>query len=439
MDFLIKALQLILSLSILVILHEFGHFFFARLFKTRVEKFYLFFDPWFSLFKIKKGDTEYGIGWLPLGGYVKISGMIDESMDKEALQQPAQPYEFRAKPTWQRLLIMVGGVFVNFITAFAIFWLILFKWGESYIPAENAVYGFNYHPIAHEIGIEDGDRVLMVDTFVIENAQMVGRYLFIEKASEITVQRGDSIFKLSLPLDIKKNLLSREVRTFADYRFPVIVDSVIPGMAAEKAGLLKHDSIMSVNGVETPFYNQLIAELGKNVGKTVDIGVYRGPETLSLSIFVNEAGKIGFGPKSPSEILGYKVISYGFFEALPAGISKGVKLLVNYVKQLRLIFTREGAKQIGGFGAIGSLFPSVWDWESFWYNTAFLSLILAFMNILPIPALDGGHVLFLVYEIVTRRKPSEKFLEYAQITGMILLFGLLIYANGNDIFRHFFK
>lgn len=439
MEFLIKALQLILSLSILVILHEFGHFFFARLFKTRVEKFYLFFNPWFSLFKYKKGDTEYGVGWLPLGGYVKISGMLDESMDKEQLAKPAEPWEFRSKPTWQRLLIMVGGVLVNFITAFVIFWLILFKWGESFIPADNARYGFAYHPIGHEIGLQDGDRVLKVDTFVIDNVLKVGRYLMLEEPGEMTVQRGDSVFTLPVPADIKTRLLAQEVRQFADYRFPVVVDSVIPGMAAAEAGLMKNDSIFSVNGKSTPYYNELIAELGQNIGSNVEIGIYREQQPLTLTIPVNEAGKIGFGSKSPVELLGYSTITYGFFEAFPAGISKGVNLLVNYVKQLKLVFTREGAKQIGGFGAIGNLFPPSWDWESFWYNTAFLSLILAFMNILPIPALDGGHVLFLLYEMVARRKPSEKFLEYAQVTGMILLFGLLLYANGNDLFRFLFK
>jgi len=439
MEFLIKALQLILSLSILVILHEFGHFFFARLFKTRVEKFYLFFDPWFSLFKYKKGDTEYGVGWLPLGGYVKISGMLDESMDKEQLAKPAEPWEFRSKPTWQRLLIMVGGVLVNFITAFVIFWLILFKWGESFIPADNARYGFAYHPIGHEIGLQDGDRVLKVDTFVIDNVLKVGRYLMLEEPGEMTVQRGDSVFTLPVPADIKTRLLAQEVRQFADYRFPVVVDSVIPGMAAAEAGLMKNDSIFSVNGKSTPYYNELIAELGQNIGSNVEIGIYRDQQPLTLTIPVNEAGKIGFGSKSPVELLGYSTITYGFFEAFPAGISKGVNLLVNYVKQLKLVFTREGAKQIGGFGAIGNLFPPSWDWESFWYNTAFLSLILAFMNILPIPALDGGHVLFLLYEMVARRKPSEKFLEYAQVTGMILLIGLLLYANGNDLFRFLFK
>ncbi len=439
MDFLIKALQLILSLSILVIIHEFGHFFFARLFNTRVEKFYLFFNPWFSLFKFKKGETEYGVGWLPLGGYVKISGMIDESMDKEQMSQPPQPYEFRSKPTWQRLFIMIGGVLVNFITAFIIFWLILFKWGESYIPTENAKYGFAYHSIGHEMGLKDGDVILNVDTFKVAHAQMAGRYLMLEKASDITVKRGDSIFKLSVPEDIKNRFLAKEVRAFAEYRFPVIVDTVLNGKAAHIAGLQKSDTIIAVNGVHTPYHNELITELGKNIGKTTEVTVARGNEILALSILVNKSGKIGFGAKAPAEILGYKVNRYGFFEALPAGIAKGFKLLINYVKQLKLIFTREGAKQIGGFGAIGSLFPATWDWESFWYNTAFLSLILAFMNILPIPALDGGHVLFLLYEMITRRKPSEKFLEYAQIVGMALLFGLLLYANGNDIFKWLWK
>jgi regulator of sigma E protease len=278
-----------------------------------------------------------------------------------------------------------------------------------------------------------------VDTFVIDNVLKVGRYLMLEEPGEMTVQRGDSVFTLPVPADIKTRLLAQEVRQFADYRFPVVVDSVIPGMAAAEAGLMKNDSIFSVNGKSTPYYNELIAELGQNIGSNVEIGIYREQQPLTLTIPVNEAGKIGFGSKSPVELLGYSTITYGFFEAFPAGISKGVNLLVNYVKQLKLVFTREGAKQIGGFGAIGNLFPPSWDWESFWYNTAFLSLILAFMNILPIPALDGGHVLFLLYEMVARRKPSEKFLEYAQVTGMILLFGLLLYANGNDLFRFLFK
>ncbi|WP_462317124.1 RIP metalloprotease RseP [Marinilabilia sp.] len=439
MEFLIKALQLILSLSILVILHEFGHFLFARLFNTRVEKFYLFFNPGFSLFKFRKGDTEYGLGWLPLGGYVKISGMIDESMDKEQMKQPAKPWEFRAKPAWQRLLIMVGGVLVNFITAMIIFWMILFKWGESYIPVEGASYGFSYHPIGHELGLQDGDKVLAVDTFKVETAGDVIRHVLLEDPEYFLVERADSVFKLPLPDELGQKFLSEGVKRFAQYRIPFVVDSVVPGMPAQEAGLIKGDSLVAVAGKEAPFFNQFVDELFHHKGDTTTVSFFRNGELMTLPIGVNKSGKIGVGPRAPSTYLDIKTREYGFFEAFPAGINKGFGILVGYVKQLRLIFTKEGARQVGGFGTIGSLFPASWDWNSFWYTTGFLSLILAFMNILPIPALDGGHVLFLLYEIVSRRKPSEKFLEHAQLVGMILLIGLLLYANGNDLFRWLFE
>ncbi|WP_026473890.1 RIP metalloprotease RseP [Alkaliflexus imshenetskii] len=439
MDFLIKALQLILSLSILVILHEFGHFFFARLFKTRVEKFYLFFNPGFSLFKFKKGDTEYGLGWLPLGGYVKISGMIDESMDKEQLKEEPKSWEFRSKPAWQRLLIMVGGVLVNFITALVIFWLILFKWGESYIPAENARYGLYFHPIAQEMGLQEGDRVLKVGTHDVETVPGITRLILLEDASEMTVERNGEQILLPIPSDINQRILAAGVRTLADFRIPIVVDTVIPGSGAFIGGLQKNDSIVGVDNVETPFFHQFTAELANHRDKETLISLYRDGNLYHLNMSVDESGKLGFGPKGPTKLLGARQLSYGFFEAMPAGINKGVNLLTGYVKQLKLVFSREGAKQIGGFGTIGSLFAPVWDWESFWYTTAFLSIILAFMNILPIPALDGGHVLFLIYEIVARRKPSDKFMEHAQMVGMVLLLGLLIWANGNDLYRWIFK
>jgi regulator of sigma E protease len=439
MDFLIKALQLILSLSILVILHEFGHFFFARLFKTRVEKFYLFFNPWFSLFKYKRGDTEYGIGWLPLGGYVKISGMIDESMDKEQLAQPPQPHEFRSKPAWQRLLIMVGGVLVNFITALVIFWLILFKWGESSIPVENAKYGFYFHPVAHEIGLVDGDKILAIDSKPLESLQSIAERLILDKASLITVERADSVFDIIVPADFHERVISARVRGLADFCMPVMVDTVVPESNAKRAGLAKWDSIVGVNNISTPYFHQVVAELGNNKGSEVQLTLYRDGELHYLPVEVDETGAIGFGAVGPAELLGAERISYGFLEAFPAGIDKGTSILTSYVKQLPLIFTKAGAKQVGGFGTIGSLFPSKWSWADFWYTTAFLSLILAFMNILPIPALDGGHVLFLLYEIVARRKPSEKFMEHAQMAGMMILIGLLLFANGNDLYRFIFK
>ncbi|WP_291857985.1 RIP metalloprotease RseP [Marinilabilia sp.] len=439
MDFLIKALQLILSLSILVILHEFGHFLFARLFKTRVEKFYLFFDAGFSLFKFKKGETEYGVGWLPLGGYVKISGMIDESMDKEQMKQPPQPHEFRAKPAWQRLLIMVGGVLVNFILAIVIFWMILFSWGESYVPVEGATYGYAYHPIGLEIGLQDGDRILYVDTLKVNTISDVHHHVLLEDPSTFTVQRGDSVFELALPDELGQRFLSEEVKKFAQYRIPFVVDSVVAGMPAEEAGILKGDSLVGVADKEAPFFDEFVNELFHHKGNSTTVSFYRNGELLTLPINVNKSGKIGIAPRSPAAYLDVETKKYGFFEAFPAGIKKGTDLLVSYVKQLRLIFTKEGARQVGGFGTIGSLFPASWDWYSFWTTTAFLSIILAFMNILPIPALDGGHVMFLLYEIVARRKPNEKFMEHAQLVGMILLVALLLYANGNDLFRWLFE
>ncbi len=439
MDFLIKVLQLILSLSIIVILHEFGHFFFARLFKTRVEKFYLFFDAGFSLFKFKKGDTEYGIGWLPLGGYVKISGMIDESMDKEQLAQPPQPYEFRSKPAWQRLLIMVGGVMVNFILAILIFWMILFRWGDSYIPAENARYGLYFHPVAHEIGLQDGDNILAINGEQVETISSIVRMVLIEDAHTMLVQRGDSQFDLTVPEDFKNRILSEEVRLLASYQIPVLVDSVVEDSGAGRAGLQKNDSIVAVDTMATPYFNQFSSTLGSLQGKEIVVGLYRDGQYLQPPVQVNEEGIIGFSPRGPAVILGEETVRYNLATALPAGIEKGVGILGSYVKQLKLIFSKEGAKQIGGFGTIGNLFPSTWNWEAFWFNTAFLSIILAFMNILPIPALDGGHVLFLLYEIVARRKPSEKFMEHAQMVGMVLLLSLLVFANGNDLYRWLFK
>jgi regulator of sigma E protease len=435
MDVVVKIVQLILSLSILVILHEFGHFFFARLFKVRVEKFYLFFDPWFSIFKFKKGDTEYGMGWLPLGGYVKIAGMIDESMDKEQMAQPPKPYEFRSKPAWQRLLIMVGGVVMNFITAIVIFWLILFKWGDSYIPAENARYGLMFHPVAHEIGLQDGDHILAIDGKKIENISEIVEAVLIDDAADLLVLRGDSQLHIPVPMSFKTTILSNEVRQLVYFQLPTIVDSVMPASAASEAGLQKNDVIVAIDTVSTPYLQHFSPTLANYAGKSTDITVNRGGALIQLPVKIDNSGKLGFYLTGADKILGTEQINYTLAQAFPAGINRGVNTLTSYVKQFKLVFTKEGAKQLGGFGTIGNLFPGTWNWQSFWYMTAFLSIILAFMNILPIPALDGGHVIFLLYEIVTRRKPSEKFMEHAQVTGMLLLLGLLIFANGNDLIR----
>ncbi|TLX76203.1 RIP metalloprotease RseP [Labilibacter sediminis] len=436
MEFLIKAGQLILSLSILVILHEFGHFFFAKLFKTRVEKFYLFFDPWFSLFKYKKGDTEYGVGWLPLGGYVKISGMIDESMDKEAMKEEPKDYEFRSKPAYQRLLIMVGGVLVNFLLAFFLFWMILFKWGEGYIDVNDAKYGLAFHPVAHDIGLQDGDLVTAVDTFKVKDVSDISAFILLEDAKELSVVRGDSSFTLPIPEGFVKKVLGEEIKNLVGVRMPFVVDSVIKGNNAYKAGLLSGDSLIAINDKPAAYYRIATDIFKENKGKRVNMAIVRDGESMTIRCAVSDKGKIGIYPKS--SYFNVTQVKYGFWEALPAGISKGINTLVGYVKQLKLVFTKEGAKQIGGFGAIGNLFPPAWDWHSFWSLTAFLSVVLAFMNILPIPALDGGHVLFLLYEIVSGRKPSEKFLEYAQMVGMVLLLSLLLFANGNDLFRWLF-
>jgi regulator of sigma E protease len=441
MEIVIKITQLILSLSLLVVLHEMGHFLLAKLFKTRVEKFYLFFDPWFSLFKYKKGETEYGIGWLPLGGYVKIAGMIDESMDKEQLKQPPQPYEFRAKPTWQRLLIMIGGVLVNFLAALFIFWMLLYTYGEQYVPVKNATYGLYFDPIAHEIGLQDGDIVQKVDTFTIDLPVDITRHLLLSDSKTLTVKRGDSTFVMSIPAGFGKRILGAGIKNFADLRLPFVVDSVIPNMPAAIAGFHKGDSLISINGESASFYNQFVTIVGEQKGKTVAIKVQRGASQITLNCKVTDKGKVGIGNRNPAKYFKFKTVTYSFWGAFPAGIDKGLSVLVNYVKQLKLVFTKEGVSQIGGFGTMGSLFSPVWDWGSFWSLTALISMVLAFMNILPIPALDGGHVIFLLYEMITGRKPGDKFLENAQIVGMVLLFSLLLFANGNDIFKglkHFF-
>ena len=438
--FLIKALQLILSLSILVIVHEFGHFLFARLFKVRVEKFYLFFDPWFSLFKFKpkNSETEYGIGWLPLGGYCKISGMIDESMDKEQLAKPPQPYEFRSKPAGQRLLIMVGGVLFNFILALFIYSMVLFYWGDTYLPLKNMKMGMNYSETFQNVGFHDGDILLKADTTTLERFDENTARLVME-ARNVTVLREGKEVVIPMPGDMMQRLL-RDKKGFAGLRFPMVVkDLPIKDAPAVVAGLQPGDSIVSVNGVATPTFDDVAVSLYAHKGTPLTLGFYRNNQRDSLTITPDTLGKIGVAVFLPTELYEMKKVSYGFFASFPAGIEKGVRSLTGYVNDMKYVFTKEGASSLGGFGSIGNLFAPVWDWQLFWERSAWLSLILAFMNILPIPALDGGHVMFLLYEVITRRKPSDKFLEYAQVTGMAILLLLLIYANGNDLLRFVFN
>ena len=441
--FLIKALQLILSLSILVIVHEFGHFIFARIFKVRVEKFYLFFDPWFSLFKYKpkNSDTEYGVGWLPLGGYCKISGMIDESMDKEAMAQPPKPYEFRSKPAGQRLMIMVAGVLFNFLLALFIYSMVLFTWGDTFLPLKNVKAGMDYSETFHNVGFQDGDILLKADDTELER---FGEDCFrrVLNAQTVTVLRGGVETVIPIPEDMAQRVM-RDKEGFASYRFPMVVRELGKTESGESpaavAGLQPGDSIVSINGIVTPSFYEVGEVLAQNKDKDVLVGFYRAGIPQTLTLHTDTAGKMGIYSVSPFDMYQTVTRKYGFFESFPAGVMLGVNTLKGYVSDMKYVFTKEGASSLGGFGTIGSLFPAEWDWHSFWMKTAFLSIILAFMNILPIPALDGGHEMFLLYEVIARRKPSDKFLEYAQVTGMFLLFALLIYANGNDIFRFFFK
>lgn len=438
MEILVKAGQFFLSLSILVILHELGHFFFARLFKTRVEKFYLFFNPWFSLFKVKRGETEYGIGWLPLGGYVKISGMIDESMDKEQLKQPPQPYEFRSKPAWQRLLIMIGGVLVNVLLALVIYSAVLFTWGEEYLPNKNLKYGVTCDSLAVELGFRNGDKILYLGGNEVENFQQIAHDLLLNENREVTILRGSDTLKLTIPSQQLVKLVKNPIIFFP--RIPFIVDDVKPNEAAALAGFTKGDSLLAINGEAKQFFDEFKAAMQQSKGKTVQVTVSRNGKSVDLSVNVPETGLIGVYPVS--DLRAFFELNrkdYSFIQSIPAGIKKGFATISSYLKQLKLIFSPQtkAYESVGGFITIGKIFPSTWDWQAFWSLTAFLSIILSIMNILPIPALDGGHVMFLLYEMVTGRKPGDKFLEYAQLVGMALLLALLLYANINDIVKLF--
>ncbi len=455
--FLIRALQLIMSISLLVIIHEGGHFLFARLFKTKVEKFCLFFDPWFTLFKFKpkNSDTEYGIGWLPLGGYVKIAGMIDESMDTEQMKQPEQPWEFRAKPAWQRLLIMIGGVLFNFLLALFIYSMILFTWGDEYIPIQQAPLGMEFNETAKAVGFQDGDILISADGVPFER---MGSDLLtsIVDARQVTVLRHGQETSVYIPEGMMDRLLADSVR-FASFRYPFVIDSIMPSQPAALAGLQPGDSITQLDGKNIAFLDfkremlhrsqmqeEGISEEEAGTDEAFDphlitLTYVRANQINTLTLATDSLYQIGVIPITQvDKLLPLVKVEYGFFASIPAGITLGVNTLKGYVEQMKYVFSKEGVKQLGGFGTIASIFPSMWDWHQFWYMTAFLSIILAVMNILPIPALDGGHVLFLIYEIVARRKPGEKFMERAQIIGMTILFALLIWANFNDILRFLF-
>ena len=457
--FLIRVLQFILAISLLVLLHEGGHFFFAKLFGVRVEKFYLFFDPsiwkWKgSLFKFKpkNSDTQYGIGWLPLGGYCKIAGMIDESFDKEQMKQPVQPWEFRSKPAWQRLLIMIGGVLVNFLLALFIYSMVLFWWGDSYIPTRNMTNGFKFNTEAKALGFQDGDILISADgkEFKQYDADL---FRELSEAHQVTVLRNGKQHIIQLPGDLNLLNMIKDSPRFAEVLVPMNIDSIIPGSPAEKAGLMAGDKILCVNDSSVADFNDFLFQLAvlkdrrmvaetneaKEQLRNVRLVVQHAAsiDTTMATLNADADGNLTLGVTYAKALSAYKpiTIEYGFFESFPAGIKYGFHVLAGYVGDLKYIFSSEGAKSLGGFGAIGSLFPATWDWHRFWEMTAFLSIILAFMNILPIPALDGGHVLFLIYEMVTRRKPSEDFLVKAEYVGFGLLILLMVIANLNDILR----
>ena len=440
MEIVVKIGQFLLSLSLLIILHEMGHFLFARLFKTRVEKFYLFFNPWFSLFKKKIGETEYGIGWLPLGGYVKISGMIDESMDKEQLKQPPQPYEFRSKKSYERLLIMLGGVLVNFIFALGIYIMVLYTWGEKYLPVRNMTYGIMVDSTGMNLGFRNGDKILAVDGNKVENYLSIVHDIVVNEAKTVQVERNGREMEIILPENTIAELIKSELPILP--RMPFYIEGFTDkDSAAYYSGVREGDRVIAINDIPTNFFDEFKNEIKAFKNQIVTLSLIRNEtDTVQVNTNVFENGTIGV--RANLDLTRYFQLEEKTFtlaQSIPAGISKGYSMVRSYLKQLKLLFKPEtkAYEEIGGFIKIGSIFPGTWDWQAFWNLTAFLSIILAIMNILPIPALDGGHVTFLLYEIVSGRKPGEKFLEYAQIAGMILLLSLLIYANGNDIINLF--
>ena len=439
MDVLIKVIQFFMSLSLLVAIHEFGHFIVARIFKIRVEKFYIFFDPWFSLFKWKRGDTEYGVGWVPLGGYVKIAGMIDESMDLEQMKAPVQDWEFRAKPAWQRFCVMVAGVVMNILLAMMIYSGIRYVYGESYMANEDVKWGYEFNEAAERMGFRDGDKFISVDGEPLDDVNdMRSRLLLTESDRTVVVERAGEQVTVTIPfeqlLEMRRN---RDYEDMYMIRMPFIIDSVASASAAQ-AGLMAGDEVVECNGVEGVTAGMLTMDILPNhKGDTLSLGVKRGAERLMLSVPVSDEGKIGVMYRA--NVFQPRTRTFTFWQAIPSGIKLAVDTIADYWEQLKLIFTPKTKmyEELGGFIAIGNIFPSEWNWMQFWSMTAFLSVILGVMNILPIPGLDGGHALFTLWEIITGRKPSDKFLEIMQYIGLAILLVLVVYANANDIIRLF--
>ena len=454
-----KVLAFFLSLSLLIITHEFGHLGLAKLFKTRVRRFYMFFNWKFSILKAKKFDgkwhflffnattpkeweekepdnTLWGIGWIPLGGYCDIAGMIDETKSKEDLESEPQPWEYRTKPAWQRLLIISGGVLVNFVSALLLYTLIFAHWGKDELPLRNATLGYEYHQILLDEGLRNGDIIYAVNGEEMYDFEELQKRLLFKTTPELTVKRGDSLFTLQMSDQfIGRCNQERPNALITGICTPFVVKDFTPGNVASKAGMMVGDSVVSINGVPTPTYSTVTAALAENIGDSIIIGLYRSGNYQELGIKIPSSGKIGVQLKAPLEIFHVEHHTYNIFQAIPAGISYGWETLTTYVTSLKLLFSKNGVQNLGGFISIGSIFPEQWSWQAFWNITALLAIILAFMNIIPIPGLDGGHILFTLWEMITRRKPSDKFLNIAQNIGMGLLLVLLILANGNDIWR----
>lgn len=444
MEIAVKIAQLLVSLSLLIICHEFGHFITAKIFKCRVEKFYLFFNPWFSLFKHKHGETEYGIGWIPLGGYVSIAGMIDETTDADALNHDPEPWEFRSKPAWQRLIIMLAGVIVNVILAMFIYAMISFHWGDTYLPCDNLKYGVSVDSLGYSFGLREGDMIRQVNGQPADDFSKVFTSLLLDDPKTLTVSRNGVDTTIVFDNDMVAKLLDPDLGGLPfSPRFPFVVDGFPENeeSAGQKAGFMVGDSIIAFNGQPCVFYSDVRRQLDANKGKQVTITFARQGQIDSLSLTIPESGLFGVYVKPYTSFLELKSIEYGFFESFPVGISKGVNKVVEYCKQFKLIFNPDtkAYKSVGSFITMTKIFPGYWDWHAFWNLTAFFSVILAVMNVLPIPALDGGHALFTIVEIVSGKKPSEKFLERAQMVGMIILLALMAFAIGNDLIRHVFN
>lgn len=441
MEIFIKILQVIACFSLLVLVHEFGHFLFAKLFGARVDKFYLFFNPWFSIFKFRIGETEYGMGWVPFGGYCKIAGMVDESMDTEQLKSDPQPWEYRSKPAWQRLLIIVGGVLMNIVLAIGIYIGITCAWGDSYIRTKDVEAGFMFSPVAHEIGFRDGDKILSVGGTYVDNYSQVPAAILLDDAREAVVERNGVQTTITIDAKYIKSMLKD--KEFISLRMPFVVGQVAPNGGAEVAGLTAGDSLTGVEGMPMRWFDEFRAAFAQHKGDTVRVDFVRNGERMTTEVPISDEGMAGayLAAINLADIYPISTRRYSFWEAIPVGCSRAFTSIGSYLKQLKLIVSpeTEAYKSVGGIIAMGNFFPGEWNWLSFWQITALISIMLAVLNILPIPMLDGGHMVFILYEMITRRTPSDKFMERAQLVGMIIVFGIVILANGNDILKLFYK